>query len=393
MMRVSGAPMSSIEESARDSRQIAFESIGVSIWKNVERLTHGGLAALQLVLSYFQLRSASLARRTPDVHSILQELGGITDKAVHFLRKDYNRYALIAAIGILDSFLSDALHFLFLHKPDYIPHIRPRKAAERLDEFAERILRTRELSSYRRRLELLTARLDVQIEAKQLEDLALLVKLRNEVVHHGGLFRFRLHDVTGDVWAEPRPLPEVPREQAMNAAMLVSEICDVLLTAMSKQLFGKEPSVRPMTPEVEAAHAHVREQWASSRSSLPQVENHNDPRWSVNEDADTGYIWVGDSSDVFWVSPTGIDVLPALISFRRNDMHGKTARVTVDNNRPLELSEAEHLLPQMLAGKEVLVEFHEEPHDEPSFARFSLRGFPEAWLEASRRRAQVKLKS
>src|SRR4029079_4951964 len=114
--------------------------------------------------------------------------------------------------------------------------------------------------------------------------------------------------------AEAKPLPEVSHEDATKIQMIVTEVCDKLLVAMCRTLFGDDPRVRPLTPEVAAVHQNFRDQWAAKNAAPPKIEDCTDTRWSVRANAEASAFWVEDHEHAFMIMPTGIDVLPALIS-------------------------------------------------------------------------------
>lgn len=105
--------------------RLALESIGVSLWQSLTKLGEAELAALYLMTAYFSFQMAQSevmnSRNSEACRSIFENYERIEEKAVHSLDKNRRHYALLAAIGILDSFLSDALRFLFLHKPETLP--------------------------------------------------------------------------------------------------------------------------------------------------------------------------------------------------------------------------------------------------------------------------------
>ena len=95
--------------SSYSATQVAFESIGASAWQARSRLISNRLTTGLLVEFYQSLGSFA---------SVTQELN---EDSIYGLLEDGRRHALLEAISILDSLLSDCLRFLFLYKPSSIP--------------------------------------------------------------------------------------------------------------------------------------------------------------------------------------------------------------------------------------------------------------------------------
>src|SRR5215203_5479803 len=108
---------SSLDFSSYSGRQLAFESIGASAWRALLNLKQSHLAANMLLQSYFEFHANPLSLRNCQSEAC-QSVGRLYEQleedVVHLNRRDIQRNALLGAIGILDSFLSDALRFLFL---------------------------------------------------------------------------------------------------------------------------------------------------------------------------------------------------------------------------------------------------------------------------------------
>jgi hypothetical protein len=254
----------------------------------------------------------------------------------------------------------------------------------------EHTVRYGEFSKWRNRLRFLTSEFGVSLDPPLVEELARLIDLRNEIAHHGGLYRFSIDEKSGQVWAEAKPVPEVSFEDAQHAHMIVAEVCDAILVAVCRSHFGEEPRVRILTPAVAAAHENLRAQWATKRSAPPQIEEIAQPSWALKESVDASMSWVGDVNNDFIVRPTDIEGLPLILTFRRHTRHGTKAYITVDDNPRVELDmlHRKDFVEQLLAGHCVLVEFYEEPWPDPRYARYSLAGFGAAWEEACRKNAR-----
>lgn len=370
--------------------RLAFEAIGSSVWQALQRLAQGNLASLHLMLAYYEFSALPLsARLNPGnaTASVFENYGRTDESGVDFMSRDRRRYTLLACIGILDSFLSDSLRFLFLHSPAEIPSnlSEKRESGEGEANFVERIVRrSRRFSSQRKRAEFLSTRFRSPLDKDLQSELEILTHLRNDLAHHPGLYRFNKNEQTGAIWAQPKPLPEVSQENATKIQVIVTEVCDSLLVAMCRGLFGDDPRVRPLTPAVAAVHQGFREQWAARKSAPPNIEEFMNTRWSVRVFQEPSGLWVEDHASSFTFMPTGIDVIPALISFRRNSCHGTVASVAIDGAECVELDSSRQIINQMLEGNSALVTFYDESADEPKYARFSLEGFAQAWETACR---------
>lgn len=388
--------------SKRQGTELAVEAIGVSLWRSSGRLMGAGLASLRLAQAFFEVRheleatnldrDPGLLARIVDLHAQLDE------EAVHDLLRDRRRYELLAAIGMLDSFLSDTVRLYILHNPAAISVAIPAKAAAKLakralspEQEAEEIVR-RHLKSWSSRLEFLTKEFGVSIGKSDLSNLDRLIEMRNEVAHHVGLYSFSREQKTGSVYATPRPTPEVSARDSLSARMLVTEVTDNILAAMAKACCGFVPSNRPLTSEVANAHAVLRNEWAMQDRLGVEIEEIADPRWTVQEADGGNFVWVGERTGNIMVVPTGIAKVPALISARRNNRHGTSAFVIIDGRgrRSLGGGDSAQILSDLLSGKELLLQFHEEPSEGPKFARYSLEGFADAWRSASDARAAAK---
>jgi hypothetical protein len=315
----------------------------------------------------------------------------IEEEAANMLLLERQRHGLLSAIGALDSFLSDMLRFLFLYRPSMIPpKAQAKKPVDNVVDYVERIVRYGDFSKWRNRLKFLTSKFDVTLDPALNEELARLIGLRNEIAHHGGLYRFSVDAKSAQIWAEARPVPEASFEDAQHALMIVAEISDAVLLAVCRDLFGEEPKVRILTPEVAAVHEHLRAQWAAKRSAQPEVEESVHPGWAWKELADGSMSWVGDLQDDFLIRPTDIEGFPLILTFRRHTRHGAKAYAQVDDNPRIELGmlHRQGFVEQLLTGRDLFVEFHEEPWPDPRFARYSLAGFAAAWEEACRKKPQ-----
>ena len=375
------------------SQRTAFEVIGVSLWKSLLRLSQGDGSSAHLMLAYLNFKSQSLPTwlAHTEVKGVFAHYDRIDHSTIHFVAKDRRRYTLLASIGILDSFLSDSLRFLFLHDSREIPSkvLDERQVGETDNDFVERIVRwSKKFSSQGKRIAFLSERFGVKIDKDICSELECLTLLRNELAHHSGFYKFNKNVQTGEIWAQPKPLPEVSQENALKAQVIVNEVCDGILVAMCRTLFGDDPRVRPLTPDVAAVHQEFRLEWAARKATPVAVEDFENTQWLVRKLDEPSALWVEDHARSFMITPTGIDVFPALFRFRRNDLHGANATASIDSGPHEDLGNSKELLEKMLTGKSVLVKFYEEPDDEPKYARFSLDGFVMAWEAACRTRAE-----
>lgn len=376
----------------RTGSSLALEAIGVSVTSSLTRLANSDLASLVFAQSYFEARHGNGPAIGTEIPSKCREL---TEEAVHNLVRDRRRYTLLAAIGIFDSFLSDALRFCFLEEPSVISQAIPAKTVEKLErkfcspeERVEEIVR-RHMVSWRRRFEFLCEHLSVAFEPGTVEELARLVDLRNEVAHHVGLYDFVVDTRDQSIYARPRRIPEVHSADSQASMMIVTEITNKIFVAVSKQLFGDLPATRPLTPAVEAVHRKLRESRDERSKREKQAEYIADPGWSVRQEPDSDFVWVGERTGNWMIVPTLIDQKPALLSFLRNNRHGTNASARVDENPQRELVDSKELLEEMLSGQEVAVEFYEEPYEDSKQAAYSLNGFSSAWKAACEERANL----
>ena len=145
--------------SSYSEAQFAFEAMGASAWKSLSELIESRLAAMQLVGAYFEYRAGSFAFSDCDTcRAISQHYGAIEEDAIYTLVGVIRRNALLAAISLLDSFLSDSLRFLFLYWPHTLPGDIPekRKPDEDYPDYIERIVRrSRRFSSQSKELSFL----------------------------------------------------------------------------------------------------------------------------------------------------------------------------------------------------------------------------------------------
>lgn len=341
---------------------------------------------------YFEARHRGSTAHGIDV---LSEYDGISEDAVHGLVRDRRRYTLLAAIGILDSFLSDALRLLFLREPSAVPRAISGKLIKKLEqkslrpeEQVEEIVR-RHMIRWRQRFDFLCEHLGVTFEPGAVEDLGRLVNLRNEVAHHSGLYDFVVDASDQSIYARPRPIPEVHSADSQASVMIVTEVIDKILVALSQRLRGVPPTVRPLTPAVAAVHRKLRESREAQAKEAKQVERITDPDWSVRQAPDSDLVWVGERTGNFMIVPTLIPGKPALLSFRRNNRHGTHASVRVDNFPERELVDSKELLEELLTGQELVVSFYEEPYEDSMLVAYSLGGFSQAWTAACERRASL----
>lgn len=376
----------------RRGSSLALEAIGISVTRSLTRLAKSEQASLEFAQSYFEERLAdSLAVRT----EVTSSYGQLSEEVVQNFLRDRRRYTLLAAIGIFDSFLSDTLRFYFLLVPSAIPLAISAKAVAKLEgkyltaeERVEEIVR-HQMASWRRRLEFLCKHLGVSFELGMIDELGRLVTLRNEVAHHVGLYDFVVDARDQSLYARPRPIPEVPSSDSQSSMMIVTEVTDSILVALSKQLFGVLPTIRPLTQAVKAVHRKLREARDERSRRMKQVEEIKDPSWSVRHAPDSDLVWVGERTDSLMIVPTLIHQKPALLSFRRNNRHGTHASAKVDKNPERDLVDSKELLEEMLFGQEVVVEFYEEPWEDSKLAAYSLDGFSTAWKAACERRASL----
>lgn len=348
-----------------DQEELAFSMVGVSIWNTVGRLTQARLISLQ-----------SLQR------AVSSEPPELDLKTFHLYEQEQRRYALTASVGALDSFLADTLTFLFMRKPEAIPLSFRQRVGEIEEAYLNRVLRA---MGPPKKLVFLAKYLGLEL-GPTLDELTSLFVLRNKIVHQSGFYVFSRMGPENRLWATAQALPVPSAIVVQKAQVLVTEVSDAIFVAMFRSLFGHDPKLRPLTPEISAAHRTLREQWASELRVAPKTEDHSDPQWR-------GWRWgagwyLSDKTRSFLISYTGIENIPALITFMRNDIHGTEALVSVDDGEPVPVRSPEAFR-QLMAGKKAVVIFHEIPFDEERRAVFSLDGFREAWEELGRRFSTV----
>lgn len=381
--------------------QIALDAIGVSVWRLLSRLHDSSLASLRLALTfhmwYQQHKSGlSTASDSESASSILSSLQGIDPSAIHALGQDRKKYILLASIGVFDSFLSDTLRFYFSHRPSSISSALSQKAAAKLaerspTERAEEVVR-RNMRSWKSRYDFLCKNFEVKIKQDTEDELARLIALRNEVAHHTGLYDFVIEPNDRAVYATPRPIPEVSTKDSALAPMLVAEVTDQLLVAISQRLFNEAPSLRPLTPEIEAAYAAQRTRLEEEDKEEASTEDVPDPHWRTIKAPNSDLVYVGERTANLMFTPTGIEQVPALISCRRNNRHGMSASARIDGGPARELlGQGKELLGELIVGKELVVEFYEEPWEKPRRARYLLNGFADAWQRAWEQRVALGL--
>jgi hypothetical protein len=383
--------------SSYSEAQFAFEAIGASAWKSLSGLLESRLAASQLVGAYFEYRAGSFDAAVSGCEAcqaISQHYDATEEDAIYTLSGVTRRNALLTAISLLDSFLSDALRFLFLYWPHTLPADVPekRKPEEDYPDYIERIVRwSRRFSSQGKRVGFLTSEFKVDLDAWSTAELSRLTALRNEITHHSGFYRFVVDPGTGGLRSEEKPLPYVTEEDAKKASVIVGDVCDAIYVSMSLRIFGVPPQVRPVNPDLAVVHKDMRKQWVTGSGKPPVIEEFSSPNWSMKVLSDPGMPWVGDELDAWMIIPSGIDLLPPSISFRWNNRHGMKAWASVDNNPREEIDTySSNLLDQMLAGQSVVVEYYENQSDGPKYARFSLDGLAKAWHTACKRKEESK---
>jgi len=365
--------------SSYSTARLAFEAIGSSGWQAslnliANRLTVG-------LLSEFYLRYKNIAPPLND------ELG---EDSIRRLLEDSRRHALLEAINILDSFLSDCLRFLFLYKPNSIPKEATNKNFSQLDyaECVERAVRSRHFQKYVNRINFLASKFSLTIDQEMLDELASLTSLRNEIAHHSGFYKFVIDHETEVLRAKAKPLPYVSEVQAGMAPVIVGNVCNSIYGAMYQGFFGAAPIVRPVNPELAELHERLRESWREERNNPPIVEEFLAPGWSMKILSDPNMPWVGDELDAWIIIPSGMAELPPSISFSWNDRHGMKAWAIVDNGPREEIERFSGVLDRMLVGQSVVVEYYNKRHDGPKFARFSLLGFSGAWAAACQQKQE-----
>lgn len=371
--------------------RLTFESIGDSIWKVLMRVRQAQLAGAQLATSFFayhaELRRARIY--SENFGEILAGYSEIEEEAVHMLLLETRCHGLLSAIGAFDSFLSDIIRFLFLSRPSMIPSsVQPKKPAANAIENVERIVRYGELSRWEKRLEFLSSKFSIGLEPALVEELRVLIRLRNEIAHHGGLYKFIIDEKNGQVWAESKLVPEASFEEAQSALMIVSEISDAVLVAVCRCLFGEDPRVRILNPAVDAIHKKLRAEWAEKRSSPPEIEEILSPGWALKDVPEGSIPWIGDFGGNFLIGPSGIESSPLVLFMRKHTKHGAKAYATIDDNPRVELGmlHSREFVEQLLTGRSLLVEYYEDPWPGPQYARYSLNGFAKTWEEACRKK-------
>jgi hypothetical protein len=226
-----------------------------------------------------------------------------------------------------------------------------------------------------------------------LPELSRLTTLRNELVHHVGFYRFVVEPGRG-LRSEEKPLPYVTEEDASKIPVIVGDVCDAIYVAMSKDIFGVNPKVRPVNPELAEFHRSLREKWATDSVKPPDIEEFSAPNWTARVLSDPSMPWVGDDLGAWIVIPSGLDILPPSITFRWNNRDGMKALASVDGKPEEEIDVSSRtLLDQMLTGRSILVKYFEIKSDGPKYARFPLDEFAEAWDRACGIKAQSKARN
>jgi hypothetical protein len=385
---------SGFDFSSYNSFQLAFESIGASAWQALSRLRHSHLAAGSLLESYFEYRANLSALKECTNEACRKVLGPyrrIEEESAHLHRKDLNRSVLLATIGILDSFLSDALRFLPLYTPSALPSdAEKRREGESEPDYIERIVRrSRHFSSQGKRLKFLSERFAIELDQNLLSTLKNLTDCRNEISHHIGFYQFVI-DAQRVIRAKDKPLPEATDADLMKVDMVVTEICDTILAGMSVSLFGRPPQVRPLTPELSALFNKRWKELIERNRGEIRAEEYPEPNWLCRTLSNPDTPWVGDDHYAFMIMPTGLERYPALTKFLWNKRHGMTASIGIDDAPLEELTDSRELLERMLSGRSILVKFHDDRQDGFRYARFSLAGFADAWHEAWEKKKAVQ---
>lgn len=368
--------------------RLAFESIGASTWKVLMRIQQAQLAGSLLAQSFFLYQAHprplgwSLDNPWKEIRLIYDNIE--EEKANMFLLES-RRHGLLSAIGAFDSCLSDLFRFLFLHRPSLLPEKVQKKAEANLTDAVEQMVRYGELSKWEGRLRFLESKYSINLNPLLDSELRRLIRLRNDIAHHVGLYTFTI-EPSGRVWSEARSVPEVSSEDAQHALMIVTEVVATILMAVCLNLFGEEPRVKILTPEVAEVHKELRAWREERRKATPQVEEFTHPDWALKKSADGKMWWVGDINDDFLIRPTQIEQFPLIITATRHTRHGAKAYLTIDSHPKTELVmlHSKDFVEQLLHGHSMLLEFHEEPWPEPRLARYSLSGFAVAWKQACR---------
>jgi len=382
----------------RHPEEHTLYAIPLLVWFRLGRvrLLESQLTAIRLAGAYFVYRAKSLDSTETvcsNCLSVFRQFNEVEDDAVHSLLEDHRRNDLLSSIGLFDSFLSDSLRFLFLYWPNALPKDLPekRKPTEEYPDFVERVVRrSRCFSSQGSRVGFLASEFGVALDAELLEELSRLTSLRNEIVHHSSFYRFVLDPGERGLRSEEKPLPHVAEKDARKLTIIVGDVCDSIYFAMYLKIFGVDPVVRPVNPDLAELHKELRKQWAQEESTPPTVDEYPIPGWAVKVLSDPRMPWVGDELDAWMIMPSGLkldlDLMPCSISFRWNNRHGMKAWATIDSNPREEIDThfSSNLLRQMLAGQSILVEYYEKRSDGPKYARFSLDGFAQAWYAARR---------
>lgn len=379
--------------SAYNSFQLTFESIGSSVWQALSRLRNAHLAAGLLLESYFEYRAnlpASKACTSDACRRVLRPYGQVEEESVHLHRKELNRSILLSTISILDSFLSDALRFLFLYIPSALPSCAgKRKEDESEQDYVERIVRwSKHFSSQIKRITFLTERFNVELSQSLLSNLKELTDHRNEISHHVGFYQFVI-DTQRVIHAKDKPVPEATDADIMKVDMVVTEICDTILAGMSVNLFGRQPQVRPLTPELSDLFRRRWKALAERDREEVHIEEYPEPSWLCRTLSDPDKPWVGDAHYAFMIMPTGLEQYPVMVKFLWNKRHGMAASVGIDDAPLEELTDSRELLERMLSGRSILVKFHDDRQDDFRYTRFSLAEFADAWHEAWEKKRAV----
>ena len=371
-------------ETQTSSTNTAFEAIGISLTRALQRGNGTYLAASQFAIEFFSNRKKASPGGTDPLFKDLEE------ESVHFLLFDLRRYNLLAAVSAFDTFLSDATRFLLLTQPAHVDEIlsasKKRKLEQAIPVIDERVpeIVRRHLKTWEARLDFLVGVFGLQEEiAPSLDRLRPHIHLRNEIVHQSGLYDFLKDTKDGEIFANARPVPEVTNRQSGEVIMLVTLVTDQILEALALNLFGALPRVRPMTPALRTHYDRQEIRWQQEDSAPTPRDVVGNPNWHVTSMPNKhDVIFVDEATQTFRVLPTNIDQVPALFSVLKKTRHGVEPTVRVDDGPARRLSGAStDLLSEMLVGKQIQIEIQEELAEYPRIICLSLAGFRAAWDE------------
>lgn len=240
-----------------DSLFLAFQAVAITAVQRLQHMSEAHHTVSSLSLAYLQhYEGGARSCDNIDCQETFQEFEKLSRDDVFVLQKEYKRMLLVASLTVLDTFLSDLIRFLFLYKQEAIPARGPQDVDQ--NEVIEKIVR-KPFGGYVKRLQFIerTFGIDLSGAKGRLPELTNLTRVRNEIVHDLSMYEYRLDSKAG-LWATPKPVVEVSIETMLQASMLIPEMIDAIFLEASRQFFEREPTIRPVTPELAAVHSSIR---------------------------------------------------------------------------------------------------------------------------------------